>query len=157
MTDTLSEQQKWILRLLYAPQAEQRKTSIGGRTRLVKGLFLVDRMFEEEFGKTTDFEFEAYKYGPFDKSVYHELDQLIASGLVEVRETGRYQADNIVLTKEGIEVAREAFEVLTPEEQKLISWIKGKHIQQPVDQLLSFVYNQYPEMADETERPDLRA
>lgn len=155
MSNSLSEQQKWILRLLYAPQAGQRK--IGGKTRLVKGLFLVDRMFREKFGKSTGFEFEAYKYGPFDKEVYNELDELRATDFVEIRETGRYQANDIVLTKDGLKVGKEAFEELSEEEQQLISWIKGKHIQQPVDQLLSFVYNQYPEMADNTERPDLRA
>jgi len=157
MSQPLSEQQKWILRLLYAPQSGQRKTSIGGKTRLVKGLFLVDRMFEEKFNRSTSFQFEAYKYGPFDKTVYDELEALVRERLVEIQSTGKYEADNIVLTSEGIEPAKEAFEELDEEEQKLLSWIKGKHVQKPVDQLLSFVYNQYPEMADNTERAELKA
>lgn len=157
MTPSLNEKQKWILRLLYAPQTEKRKTSIEGKTRLVKGLFLVDRMFKEKYGEGTGFEFEAYKYGPFDSDIYDELDALRADELVEIQSTGKYQANNIVLTSDGIEKAEEAFEELTEEQQELLSWIKGKHVQQPVDQLLSFVYNEYPDMADETERKDLAA
>ncbi len=40
---------------------------------------------------------------------------------------------------------------LRPEQKSHLSWIKGKHVQQPVAQLLSFVYNKYPDMAENTE------
>ncbi|MUV49295.1 type II toxin-antitoxin system antitoxin SocA domain-containing protein [Haloarcula sp. CBA1122] len=148
----LSEREKWILRLLYAP-IEGGSSSIEGKTRIVKGLFLIDRMFQNKLGgfAGTGFEFQPYKYGPFDESIYHALDRLEEDNLIEKHVNGQYQGNEFRLTVDGERLAREAFEELDEEEQELLIWIKGKHINQPVAQLLSFVYNRYPDMAENSE------
>jgi uncharacterized protein YwgA len=147
-----SDREMWIPRLLYAPAGGAQK-SVEGRTRLVKGLFLIEQMFDEKIESFTGtgFEFYPYKYGPFDESVYDTLEQLIRRGLVKEESTSKYNGDMISLTDDGEIAARTLFEELTDEEQKLLTWIKGKHVQQPVAQLLSFVYNRYPSFAENSE------
>lgn len=155
MTDLvdLSEREKWVLRLLYAPQKRGQETSIEGRTRLVKGLFLIDRMLSNKFPDFygTGFEFRPYKYGPFDQSIYEAVEQLEERGLVTKEPSPEYSGNEFNLTVRGETVSKKAFEELPPKYKKEISWIKGKHVQKPVGQLLSFVYNQYPEMAQQSE------
>jgi hypothetical protein len=148
----LSEREKWVLRLLYAP-VEGGSKSIEGTTRIVKGIFLIDRMFQEKLdGFTgTGFEFRPYKYGHFDQSIYEAIDRLRAEELVEKRANGKYKGDEFRLTMEGEQIARQAYNELDDDEKELLSWIKGKHVNQPVAQLLSFVYNRYPDMAEESQ------
>jgi len=146
---TSAKQRKWILLLLYAPQSEGRERVIRGKTRLVKGIFLVEQMFSEKFPEFegTGFAFEAYKYGPFDEGIYHTLETLESESLVHIRPTGDDKGDIIRLTEEGEKTAEGYWQQLPPEQKKHLSWIKGKHVNQPVAQLLSFVYNRYPDMA----------
>lgn len=150
---TLDEQDKWILRLLYAPQKNNAATAIGGRTRLVKGIFLIDRLFREKFPEFqgTGYAFEAYKYGPFDKDIYDRLERMEANGLIQEVPTGEYEGDEIRLTSAGEAVAEDTYTELRPDYQSHLSWIKGRHVQQPVAQLLSYVYNKYPDMAERSE------
>lgn len=150
---TFSDRERWILRLLYAPPADGARKAVEGRTRLVKGLFLIEQMFNEKIDSFdgTGFDFYAYKYGPFDESVYETLERLIEEGLVKEESTPKYNGDVISLTDDGEIAARDAYEGLSDEEQRLLTWIKGKHIQQPVAQLLSFVYNRYPSFAENSE------
>jgi len=151
--DDLSDREKWILRLLYAPVKNGADKSIEGRTRLVKGLFLIERMFDEEFTEFegTGFSFLAYKYGPFDQSIYASLERLERDGLIKEESMPEYKGDVIRLTDEDEVLAREAYDELSPKMQKQISWIKERHVQQPVAQLLNFVYNKYPETAKNSE------
>jgi len=151
--ETLSDREKWILRLLYAPVKNDADKSIEGRTRLVKGLFLIERMFDDEFTEFegTGFSFRAYKYGPFDQSIYTSLERLENDGLVKEETMPEYKGDVIRLTDAGEVLAREAYEELSSEMQTQVSWIKERHVQQPVAQLLNFVYNKYPETAKNSE------
>lgn len=153
---SLNETEKWILRLLFAPEQTDPAVPIDGRTRLVKGLFLIDRMFAKKFPdfEGTGYEYDAYKYGPFDQDIYDELERLEELGLVTEEERPGFEGDRIELTTEGKELAADEYYAMQPEQQSHLSWIKRKHVQQPVAQLLSFVYDQYPEMAEESEYRD---
>ena len=150
---TSSKRRKWILLLLYAPQSEGREKVIRGNTRLVKGVFLIEQMFSEKFPgfDGTGFAFEAYKYGPFDEDIYHTLETLESDGLVQIQSTEHNEEGIIQLTEEGEETAEKYWQPLPPEHKSQLSWIKGKHVNQPVAQLLSFVYNKYPDMAQNSE------
>lgn len=149
----LSNREKWILRLLFAPSGEGYSNSIEGRTRLVKGLFLVERMFSEKFTdfQGTGFDFRAYKYGPFDKDIYTSLERLEEAGFVKENKMPEHKGDLIRLTDDGEVLGRESYNELTEEKQTQLRWIKQKHVQQPVAQLLSFVYNRYPKTAENSE------
>jgi len=147
---TLSDREIWILRLLYAPVEGNKPVPIVGTTRLMKGLFLVQRKFEEEFEIDPGFEFQPDKYGPLDERVYEALDSLDEEGLLTREESTEYDGLEYELTFEGERVGRRQFQELAEDQQQMISWIKGRHVLRELSQLLSFVYNRYPNSASES-------
>lgn len=146
----VGDRPKWILRLLYAPVKGKESMPIVGTTRLMKGCFLLDRRFSDELNIATDFDFHPDKYGPLDPKVYEAVDHLEDLGLLEVEDSEKYEGVEYILTKEGKTVGRREFEEMDEEARELLSWIKSKHVLSPLPKLLSFVYNQYPQMAKES-------
>ncbi|MFC6723447.1 hypothetical protein ACFQE1_03385 [Halobium palmae] len=117
----------------------------------MKGLFLVDRKLEEEFGDQTDLNFQPDRYGPLDPKVYDAIESLEEDGLISREESTDYDGTEFALTDSGRSRGQELFEQLQEDRQELISWIKGRHVLQSLSKLLSFVYNQYPKMAENSE------
>lgn len=146
-TGEVGDRAEWILRLLYAPVKGNTALPIVGVTRLMKGCFLMDRRLEEEIGRRTDFEFRPDKYGPLDPLVYDTVEQLERENLLARRESQDYNGTEFALTDDGKREGRNLFDALSDSEQGLLMWIKGKHVLNSLPKLLSFVYNQYPQMA----------
>lgn len=108
-----------------------------------KLFFLIDR----EAAHLVDgphFHFRPYDYGPFDKTVYSEIDALASAGKAVVHNTGRYRmyaltneghADGQVALTKLPKAARDYFAALSP-------WIRGLSF----EQLVASVYNKYPDM-----------
>ncbi|WP_256545441.1 hypothetical protein [Halobellus inordinatus] len=146
--DQIGDRAEWVLRILYAPVKGKTAVPIVGITRLMKACFLVHKKLDAEEGIQTDFSFYPGDYGPIDDEVYSTLERLQSRGLVEERESRKYDGTEYVLTTEGIDRAEELFEELSGSERELLSWIKGKHVLKPLSKLLSFVYNRYPKYAE---------
>lgn len=108
-----------------------------------KLFFLID---EEGFNLVGEkyFDFAPYDYGPFDKEVYDELDELSLKGLVEVQNIGQYR--KYILTeqgyKKGSENLNEFSEEISDYFKRLTSWIRPLTFQQ----LVRAIYDRYPEM-----------
>lgn len=147
---------EWILRLLYAPDSYGRNnTPLYGKTRLQKAAFLLDRKLEEKFDVETGFNFKPDKYGPFDKDIYSAVTLLENQGHLSVKEPAehdeKYDLVQYQLTDEGEEIAEEKFTELPEAQQELVIWVKNKHALQRLGRLLTYVYNEYPEMTVESE------
>lgn len=144
----VGDRTEWILRILYAPTKNSDSTPIVGETRLMKACFLVHRKLQEEFGTQTDFEFRPDDYGPLDPLVYDAVEILEETGDIRTAPSEKYNGTEYRLTRSGEEKAKDLFYDLPQGEQELISWIKSKHVLNSLPKLLSFVYNQYPDMAE---------
>jgi len=147
---------EWIARLLYAPDEYDRTCQpLYGKTRLQKASFLLDRKLGERFDIETGFDFEPDKYGPFDKGIYTAIGYLENQGIVDAKEPGehdeKYDLVCYDLTEEGCEWAREEFESLPEGQQEVVLWVKNKHAMKKLGRLLTYVYNEYPEMTVESE------
>jgi len=147
---------EWIARLLYAKDEYGRYCQpLYGKTRLQKASFLLDRKLAERFDVETGFDFEPDKYGPFDKGVYDGVNYLENTGLVEVKEPEehdeRYDLVCYELTDKGCEKGRELFEELPEGHQEVVLWVKNNHAMKKLGRLLTYVYNEYPEMTVESE------
>lgn len=152
----IRERAEWIARLLWAPdQYGNTNSPIFGRTRLMKAAFLIDRKLEEEFGVSTAFDFEPHKYGPFDKDVYTAVTFLENQDHIkrqDPEEHGQtYDLVKYELTPSGETYARNLYEGIPEQQQELIRWVKTKHAMKKLGRLLTYVYNQYPEMTTESE------
>ena len=65
-------------------------TARGGKfapVQIQKLFFLIDENLADRIGGPY-FAFEPYDYGPFDKSVYRELEALAIAGLVAIDQSG---------------------------------------------------------------------
>lgn len=154
----LSQRANWVLRLMYTPNESGTPQPIYGRTRIMKAMFLVQRKLKEEFGEDAGFEFEAYKYGPFDSGVYSAIENLIEKKLISktpseqhesVRDEPKYE-----LTEKGSEEAKKLYKQLNPNKKKLLQWVRYRQAERPLGSLLSYVYRKYPDMASESEISD---
>lgn len=147
---------EWILRLLWAPdEYERTNTPLFGTTRLMKATFLLDRKLEEKFGAETGFDFSPDKYGPFDQGVYDAVNFLANEGNIIVDEphehNEKYDLVRYQLTEHGEKKAKRLYNDLPEGQRELVLWVKNKHALQKLGRLLTYVYNEYPEMTVESE------
>lgn len=154
--DAIEDRAEWILRLLYAPDAYgRRNTPLFGKTRLMKATFLLDRKLEEEFGIETGFDFRPDRYGPLDPGVYQAIERLEERRELNVDEPeehgAKYDLVRYQLTPKGEQRAAELYNELPDEQRKLVEWVKNKHALKKLGRLLTYVYNEYPEMTTESE------
>lgn len=146
--EQVGDRTEWILRILYAPANGEAAVPVIGETRLMKACFLVHRKLREEAGIETDFSFRADDYGPLDPLVYDAVEILEIQGEIRATESNKYNGTEYSLTSRGETKAKQLYSNLSEQEQELLSWVKSRHILSPLPKLLSFVYNQYPDMAE---------
>lgn len=147
---------EWILRLLWTPDAYGRNdTPLFGKTRLQKACFLLERKLEERFDVKTGFDFRADKYGPFDPGIYDAVTLLENDGYLDVAKPSdhdeRYDLVRYRLTESGRQEAARLYNELPGEQCDLLQWVKNKHALQKLGRLLTYVYNEYPDMTVESE------
>ena len=88
--------------------------------QIQKLFFLLDKNIAEQ----TDgphFDFKPYDYGPFDKQIYLELEQLMDSGLVEISTSNDHGLRTYRLTKKGREIEKKSLKRLSKPVQRYIS------------------------------------
>lgn len=111
-----------------------------------KLFFLLDANVSNGIGGK-QFDFEPYDYGPFDKSVYRELEILEQHGLVRI-ERGRNFAGGrkYSLTTNGQLLGQNSMSNLTQEVRdyilKVAQWVRGLSFAE----LVGSIYTAYPEM-----------
>lgn len=148
---------EWIQRLLYAPDSHGRlKRPIFGKTRMMKACFLIHKKLQEEHGvEKTGFSFRPDKYGPLDPEVYSALGLLQNEDKIRIVDSeehdSQYDAVKYVLTPEGVESAENLYSDLPEGQQRLVEWVKSEHAMKRLGELLTYVYDQYPEMTTKSE------
>lgn len=107
-----------------------------------KLLFLIDR----EAAHMVDgphFAFAPYDYGPFDRVVYEQLEQLTREGLSSIA-SGFYRTYS--LTPNGYATGTQLLEAADDETrgylQRVAQWVRSLSFQQ----LVSAIYKKYPDM-----------
>lgn len=149
------KREAWVLRLLYAPNENGDSCPIYGKTRMVKGMFLLQRKLKENFETEAGFQFRADRYGPFDPGVYDTLEGLEKSDkirtLTESEHNAKYNGIQYSLTPKGEKEAERLFNLLSSEKQELVKWVKYKQLMRSLGALLSYVYMEYPKMTTESE------
>ncbi len=108
-----------------------------------KGLFLIDEEAEDLLGRKL-FDFIPYSFGPFDHTIYLDLENLEREKLVEVRRTDKLR--KFVLTPKGFEKGTAALGKLKPEAAEYLKevavWVRSMNFHQ----LVAAIYKIYPGM-----------
>lgn len=112
--------------------------------RVQKLFFLIDREIPQYIDGPY-FHFEPYHYGPFDKAVYEDLEEMAERGKISIDTTRRY--NQYSLTDSGHERGMTVLTTL-PEPaanymEDAAKWVRFV----PFKHLLSAIYRQYPDMA----------
>lgn len=108
-----------------------------------KLFFLLDRE-AAAFIDGPHFNFEPYDYGPFDRAVYVELDNLSGQNLARVQSTGRYRV--YTLSQEGFQRGGVILSGLPQGTRTYIVNIANWVRKLSFEQLVASIYNRYPEM-----------
>lgn len=113
--------------------------------QIQKLLFLIDRQIPEEIGGPY-FNFEAYHYGPFDRDVYSELDQLAGRGLVAI--DCACSPRTFALTAEGGHWGEVHLKNLSRSARDFIIKASNFVRTQSFSSLVSAIYKAFPEMRE---------
>ena len=108
-----------------------------------KLFFLIDRKLADTAGGTY-FDFEPYDYGPFDKNVYANLDELSDAGLVQITGDGRYRSYS--LTEAGRERGVAALSKLTDKQAAALRTLTTFVRSLGFAALVTTIYSAFPEM-----------
>jgi len=108
-----------------------------------KMFFLIDKNIPEEVCGP-HFDFKPWNYGPFDKSVYFEMNKLSDEGLVNIEHFGRLRSYKNSI--EGQSKGEELFSQLSEKAKKYIADISYFVRKCTFSQLVTAIYRDYPEM-----------
>jgi len=141
--------QVYILLTLYAGNKEP----IHDQLRLEKLLFLVQKEVIEGKGlnlSIEDYNFRAYKYGPFTEEVYDDVWRLKELGLVNIEERGDTKIFS--LTEVGVKLVENILRENENAQKVLraIEEIKKRWNKKDIKELLKYVYRNYPEYTEKS-------
>jgi len=138
---------KWIFLMLFAGGNTKRYNEpISGRIRLIKEIFL---FLNQAKIKEHSYKFRPYKYGPFANEYLSDLNDLKHHGLITEKEG--YGGQTIELTQEGLKYAKKHYDELDDELKRRLLGIKIRFNKMPLNELLSYVYSNYPSYAVNSE------
>lgn len=173
-----------LLALLFSPSERGGEVNqpICGRTRLAKMFFLFkkevwpklrlgDVIPEQELP-----EFYAWRFGPFSKEVYSDIDFFRSIGFLETTEieaasdeeamelahwlkgtdgtdANEYREECFVLSGDGQRYVREKglWEALNEEQRHGLADFKKRMVNAPLYAIISYVYRKYPETTSKSE------
>lgn len=120
------------------------KASKTGRltpVQIQKSLFILSEEAKRYVGSGF-YRFEPYDYGPFNASIYRDLDQLADAGEVEIERSPRWR--EYAITPAGAARARTAEAILDPRAVKfvkrVVDWVTSKSF----PDLVRAIYASYP-------------
>jgi len=139
-----------VLRLLN----EDDQNRINGRTRLQKLVFLAQQ--ETSGSLPGEYSFIPYDYGPFSANLLHEVDDLKEDNLVEEQQVRGPNGKKYIyeLTETGKEELSAESDNTNGDDiesiQDAAQYTEEMFNNMPITRLLEYVYNNYPEYAEES-------
>lgn len=115
---------------------------------MMKLVFLLQQRYPKLVVPT--YEFEAYKYGPYSQDLFDDLLDMVDKNLIAVAEAP--YGLQYSLRPEGIAETQELWNMESPEVIRAVIETKLRFNYMPLESLLDFVYETYPEMANASER-----
>lgn len=108
--------------------------------QLQKSLFLIGAE-KTELIQGEYYNFSPYAYGPFDRLIYRDADDLAQDGFLAIEPS---RPRRYVITAQGLARARSLarFEALEPSLRETVEWVKSRSF----SVLVSDIYRKYPAM-----------
>ena len=143
---TLSNRQLFVLAGMAATEEPVRFASI----QIQKLFFLYDQKIRKEVGKAPYFDFKPYDYGPFDKTVFEDIEDLESKGLAEITSVqAPYQSRRklYTLSYRGFNQGKKILEGMPVSERNQIRGVMRKLLEhRNFGELVVSIYEEYPHM-----------
>lgn len=135
------ERKDWLVLFLGLPAESYPVDQI----RVMKGMFLWSKEGPQEAQQL--YRFEPYNYGPFDTTVYRDLDVLESEGLIGVESYVGNRQRRYFLTPAGEQRASQLSARVLPKAMAKLRDIKRHVTSLPFADLLKSIYQRYPDYA----------
>lgn len=167
-----------LLLLLSALSGCGTKQRVAGITRLEKMMFLLQKETGFSGKLQNKFNFEPWKFGPFSKEIYADLDLLASLGLVDAEErtlpsyvehTEREEYSRLIeddeeivektfaLTDRGCKVSEKLRAFVSDKDWQEIEGLTKRFEKVPLTRLIQYVYHRYPETTSKSVLAHLKA
>jgi len=113
--------------------------------KIQKLLFLIDKRIPELVGGPY-FNFEPYDYGPFDATIYQDMEELSQQGLVEIIQEPNLRWKKYRPTPEGFKAGFKILESFGPKTAGCIQSLTDFVKKLSFAELVGAIYKAYPEM-----------
>lgn len=117
--------------------------------QIQKFFFLLDRKLSDQSDRPSGlpfFEFRPYAYGPFDSKIYDVLRDLCDRNLVVINGDDHHPRRTYLVTVKGYQEGKDIFDKLAENVQNYIGILGNWILSQSFTQLISSIYDEYPEM-----------
>jgi uncharacterized protein len=114
--------------------------------QIQKALFLASDRAPEAF--ETTYEFQPYDYGPFDRHVYTDVEDLKDTGLAQIDQPPGSRWKTYAATPAGRTYAAELKRALSPAQLELFEKIVTLVRSLSFNELVSAIYRAYPHMRE---------
>lgn len=113
--------------------------------QIQKIFFLIDRQLGKKIGGPF-FNFKPYHYGPFDKDLYNQLQELTKEGLVQTNLNPLNSLTKFSLTETGRLKGQKELRRISSKERDFIVTLNAYVRSMTFSQLVASIYKAYPEM-----------
>ena len=137
----MTERQAWLLLFLGSEAGSHPVDQV----RAMKGMFLIDQELFPPDRRL--YRFDAYDYGPFDSTVYRDLDSLKISGKVEITPIPGSNRRIYALSNKGQEAFDKIASNKSASEMDSVQKIKKRVTSLGFEDLLREIYQEYPAYA----------
>ena len=143
----ITQRQAILLALVYYSHIVLKKSAI--LTFVMKETFLL----QTEAGLTLGYEFIPYKYGPFSKEVYEDIEELDKNLLVEkVKPKRDIEKTEVTITKDFIDWIEKIINKIPQECKGLVQTYVQKYGTLSYNELVDYVYSKYPEFTTKSKK-----
>jgi uncharacterized protein YwgA len=113
--------------------------------QIQKALFLLDREAADLFDQGERYHFRPYDYGPFDRAVYDDLEELAGRGLAEIARdwTRKYRA-----TPRGVSEGERLLHTVAEQRQRFVQKVSEFVRTHSFSELVTSIYRAYPDMQE---------
>ncbi len=135
------ERTDWLLLFIGLPGGRYATDQL----RIMKGMFLLDQEGPQELRGL--YRFQAYDYGPFDSSIYSDLDALSKAALISITGGGGSSRREYDVTAMGRERVVRLEREVTPTALEEVQRVRSTVTSLGFTDLLKKVYGDYPHFA----------
>jgi uncharacterized protein YwgA len=113
-----------------------------------KSLFLASDKVATAFRHDSRYDFQPYDYGPFDRQVYSDVENLERQGLAQVNQQAGSRWRTYSASARGIAEGQRLAQQLTGEQRDILGTIVNLVRSLSFNDLVSAIYRAYPNMRE---------